>query len=67
MPAAQGLDEEGVKLSSQGITVHVLLSDPAGLSNAEQEISSPASGQMEMLTPLRTSHERQGADDRRVV
>lgn len=59
---AQGLDEERVKLGSQGL-MYVLLSDSTGISNAEREMSSPASGQMEILTPLRTAHEHQGADD----
>lgn len=39
-------------LGSQGIT-YVLLSDPTGLSNIGCEISSPASGLVEVLTPLK--------------
>lgn len=38
-------------LGSQGIT-YVLLPDPTGLSNIGCEISSPASGWVEVLTPL---------------
>lgn len=53
-PYLTTFDKDSMKLAtlgSQGIT-YVLLSDPTGLSNIGCEISSPASGWVEVLTPL---------------